>query len=91
MAKLIVYLAFIIYCGNQRQNAAGMGVNGAAVAAEVVTDYKADKLWDNDLLMETTQIEESTLTNCDTMEDGKLFILAEKPLLLMTNTLNLIK
>uniref|UniRef100_A0AAF5Q747 Lipoprotein n=1 Tax=Wuchereria bancrofti TaxID=6293 RepID=A0AAF5Q747_WUCBA len=60
-------------------------------AAEVVTDYKADKLWDNNLLMETTQIQESTLTNCDTMENGRLFILAEKPLLLTTNTLNLIK
>uniref|UniRef100_A0AAF5Q5Q1 Uncharacterized protein n=1 Tax=Wuchereria bancrofti TaxID=6293 RepID=A0AAF5Q5Q1_WUCBA len=90
MSKLIAYLAFIIYCGNRAQNA-GAQVGGAKVATEVVTDYKADKLWDNDLLMETIQVEESTLTNCDTMEDGKLFILAEKPLLLMTNTLNLIK
>uniref|UniRef100_A0AAF5Q724 Uncharacterized protein n=1 Tax=Wuchereria bancrofti TaxID=6293 RepID=A0AAF5Q724_WUCBA len=84
MAKLTVYLAFIIYC-------AGMRAVGAGLAAEIVTDYKADKLWDNDLVMETTQVEESTLTNCDTMEDGRLFILEEKPLLLMTNTVNLMK
>ncbi|EJW74680.1 hypothetical protein WUBG_14413 [Wuchereria bancrofti] len=98
MSKLIVHLVFIIYCFNQQPNAGGGGAGAAAggvapggVAAEVVTDYKADKLWDNNLLMETTQVEGSTLTNCDTMENGRLFILAEKPLLLTTNTLNLIK
>uniref|UniRef100_A0AAF5Q701 Uncharacterized protein n=1 Tax=Wuchereria bancrofti TaxID=6293 RepID=A0AAF5Q701_WUCBA len=89
MAKLIVYLAFIIYCGgNQRQNMQAMGTG---VVADIITDYKADKLWDDDLLMETTQVEELTLTNCDTMEDGRLFILEEKSLLLMTNTVNLMK
>ncbi|KAK6107140.1 hypothetical protein QQG55_26990 [Brugia pahangi] len=100
MSKLIVYLVFIIYCANQAQNAGGRaggqagpaGAAGAAgVAAEVVTNYRADKLWDDDLLMETTQVEESTLTNCDTMKDGRLFILDEKPLLLMINSVNLIK
>ncbi|KAK6107141.1 hypothetical protein QQG55_26990 [Brugia pahangi] len=95
MSKLIVYLVFIIYCANQAQNAGGRaggqaGPAGAA-AAEVVTNYRADKLWDDDLLMETTQVEESTLTNCDTMKDGRLFILDEKPLLLMINSVNLIK
>ncbi|VDM15527.1 unnamed protein product [Wuchereria bancrofti] len=88
MAKLIVYLAFIIYCG--AMGAGQMRAMGAGLVADIITDYKADKLWDDDLLMETTQVEESTLTNCDTIEDGKLF-LAERPLLLMTNTLNLIK
>nr|CDP97136.1 Bm13489 [Brugia malayi] len=52
---------------------------GAVVApisiADVITDYKAEKLWDDDLLIATTQIEESTLMNCDTMEDGRLFVL----------------
>ncbi|VDN84241.1 unnamed protein product [Brugia pahangi] len=100
MSKLIVYLVFIIYCANQAQNAGGRaggqagpaGAAGAAgVAAEVVTNYRADKLWDDDLLMETTQVEESTLTNYDTMKDGRLFILDEKPLLLMINAVNLIK
>ncbi|VIO96959.1 Uncharacterized protein BM_BM13488 [Brugia malayi] len=88
MSKLIVYLSFIVYCGNQQQNRQGMRV--APVAADVITDYKLDKLWDDELLMEITQVEESTLTNCDTMENGRLFILEEKPLLLMTNTVNLI-
>ncbi|VDM15551.1 unnamed protein product [Wuchereria bancrofti] len=54
MSKLIVFLAFIICCNRQRNAAVAPG----AVAAEVVTDYKADKLWDNDLLMETIQVEE---------------------------------
>ncbi|VIO96952.1 Uncharacterized protein BM_BM10174 [Brugia malayi] len=88
MARLIVYLAFIIFCANRQQNAA---VGPGGVAAEVVTNYRADKLWDDDLLMETMQVEESTLTNCDTMKDGRLFVLEEKPLLLMTNTVNLMK
>ncbi|VDN95700.1 unnamed protein product [Brugia pahangi] len=87
MSKLIVYLVFIIYCANQGGGGGGAGARG--VAAEIITDYKADKLWDNDLLMETTQVEEATLTNCDTMENGGLFILKEKPLLLMANTVNL--
>ncbi|KAK6107142.1 hypothetical protein QQG55_26995 [Brugia pahangi] len=92
MSKLIVYLVFIIYCANQG-GGGGAGARGGArgVAAEVVTNYRADKLWDDDLLMETTQVEESTLTNCDTMEHGGLFILEEKPLLLMANTVNLMK
>ncbi|VDN84338.1 unnamed protein product [Brugia pahangi] len=60
-------------------------------AAQAVTDYKAEKLWDDELLMATTQVEESTMMNCDTMEDGRLFVLEGKPLLLITNTANLIK
>ncbi|KAK6107149.1 hypothetical protein QQG55_27030 [Brugia pahangi] len=88
MSKLIACLALIIYCGNQQQNA--MRARGA-VAAQAVTDYKAEKLWDDELLMAKTQIEESTMMNCDTMEDGRLFVLEEKPLLLITNTANLMK
>uniref|UniRef100_A0AAF5RY26 Uncharacterized protein n=1 Tax=Wuchereria bancrofti TaxID=6293 RepID=A0AAF5RY26_WUCBA len=99
MSKLIVHLVFIIYCCNQQPNAGGGGAAAGAaaggvapggVAAEVVTDYKAEKFWDNDLLMETTQVEES-VKNCDAMEDGRLFILEEKSLLLMTDTVSLIK
>ncbi|VDN86633.1 unnamed protein product [Brugia pahangi] len=85
MSKLIVYLAFIIYCGraaNQRNRMA---------AADLIIDHKADKLWDDGIIMETKQVEESTLMNYDTMEDGRLFILDEKSLLLMANTVNLIK
>nr|CDP97140.1 Bm10172 [Brugia malayi] len=96
MSKWILYIVFIIYCANQAQNAGGGGGGGgpagaAGAAAEVVTNYRADKLWDDDLLMETMQVEESTLTNCDTMENGRLFILKEKPLLLMADTVNLMK
>ncbi|VIO96956.1 Uncharacterized protein BM_BM10170 [Brugia malayi] len=89
MAKLIVYLAFVICCGGMRlQNMEAMA---AGIVADVITDYKAENLWDDDLLMATKQVEESTLTNCDTMKDGRLFVLEEKPLLLMTNTVNLMK
>ncbi|VDN85647.1 unnamed protein product [Brugia pahangi] len=88
MTKLVVCLAFIIFCGNQGQNARRAA---GGVGAKTVTDYKADKLWDDDLLMETTQVQESIMTDCDTMEDGRLFILEEKPLLLITNSVNLMK
>ncbi|KAK6107151.1 hypothetical protein QQG55_27040 [Brugia pahangi] len=89
MAKLIVCLAFVICCGGmQLQNMQAMA---AGIVADAITDYKTDKMWDDDLLMATTQVEESTLTNCDTMENGGLFILEEKPLLLMANTVNLMK
>ncbi|VIO96960.1 Uncharacterized protein BM_BM10168 [Brugia malayi] len=91
MAKLIVYLAFIIYCGGNMMQLQNMQAMAAGIVADVITDYKADKLWDDYLLMETTQVEESTLTNCDTMENGRLFILKEKPLLLMADTVNLVK
>nr|CDP97139.1 Bm13490 [Brugia malayi] len=78
MAKLIVYLAFIIYCGraaNQQQNAQGMRIG---IVADVITDYKAEKLCDDELLMATKQVEESIMTNCDTMKDGRLFIFGRK-------------
>ncbi|VIO97039.1 Uncharacterized protein BM_BM851 [Brugia malayi] len=90
MAKLLVYIAFIIYCGraaNQANQAAG--VNGEV--AEIITGYNVDKLWDDGLLIQTTQVEESMLLNCDRMEDGRVSILEEKPLLFVRNTLNLIK
>ncbi|VDN85901.1 unnamed protein product [Brugia pahangi] len=87
MAKLLVYIAFIIYC--QAANQAQPGARGAA--AEISTDYKVDKLWDDGLLIQTTQVEESMLLNCDRMEDGRVSILEEKPLLFVRNTLNLIK
>ncbi|KAK6107273.1 hypothetical protein QQG55_27575 [Brugia pahangi] len=87
MAKLLVYIAFIIYC-----QAANQGVVRRAVAAaEIITDYKVDKLWDDGSLIQTTQVEESVLLNCDRMEDGRVSILEEKPLLFVRNTLNLIK
>ncbi|KAK6107274.1 hypothetical protein QQG55_27580 [Brugia pahangi] len=87
MAKLLVYIAFIIYCqaGNQAQPRVG------GAGAEIITDYKVDKLWDDGSLIQTTQVEESTLLNCDRMEDGRVSILEEKPLLFVRNTLNLIK
>uniref|UniRef100_A0AAF5Q6J2 Uncharacterized protein n=1 Tax=Wuchereria bancrofti TaxID=6293 RepID=A0AAF5Q6J2_WUCBA len=87
MSEIIVYLVFIIYCGNQAQNAGRMR---AVAAADVITDYKTEKLWDNDLVMETMQVEE-LVKNCDAIEDGRLFILEEKSLLLMTNIVSLIK
>ncbi|VIO97042.1 Uncharacterized protein BM_BM16 [Brugia malayi] len=87
MAKLLVYIAFIIYCSGQA-NQAG---RGNAADGEIITDYKVDKLWDDGSLIQTTQVEESTLLNCDRMEDGRVSILEEKPLLFVRNTLNLIK
>ncbi|KAK6107143.1 hypothetical protein QQG55_27000 [Brugia pahangi] len=91
MAKLIVCLAFVICCGQNMIQLQNMQAMAAGIVADIITDYKAEKLWDDDLLMATTQVEESTLTNCDTMENGGLFILEEKPLLLMANTVNLMK
>ncbi|KAK6107272.1 hypothetical protein QQG55_27570 [Brugia pahangi] len=88
MTKLLVYIAFIIYCGGQAANQAARPV---VAAAEISTDYKVDKLWDDGLLIQTTQVEESMLLNCDRMEDGRVSILEEKPLLFVRNTLNLIK
>ncbi|VDN95362.1 unnamed protein product [Brugia pahangi] len=88
MAKLLVYIAFIIYCGGQAANRAGRQV---VAAIEVIKDYKVDKLWDDGSLIQTTQVEESMLLNCDRMEDGRVSILEEKPLLFVRNTLNLIK
>uniref|UniRef100_A0A1I7VB97 Lipocalin-like domain-containing protein n=1 Tax=Loa loa TaxID=7209 RepID=A0A1I7VB97_LOALO len=58
MAKLIVYLAFFICCQAAGQNAAGGG--GVGGAAEVITDYKADKLWEDGRLIVTTKVEECT-------------------------------
>ncbi|VDN84339.1 unnamed protein product [Brugia pahangi] len=79
MTKLVVYLAFIIFC-NRQQNQQGMGAVVAPISiADVITGYKAEILWDDDLLIATTQVEESTMMNCDTMEDGRLFVLEEKP------------
>ncbi|VDM14733.1 unnamed protein product [Wuchereria bancrofti] len=84
MAKLLVHLAFIIYCGGQGANQArgGAGRNNVA-AAEIITDYKVDKLWDDGSLIQTAQVEE--------MENGRVSILEEKALLFVRNTLNLIK
>ncbi|VDM10264.1 unnamed protein product [Wuchereria bancrofti] len=156
MTKLLVHLAFIIYCGGQaaNQNAAMQGGRGmqltffvtvitsktleiinynttdyliwqscwyillssfivvaklptkmqrcklemvcilsflSQVCAEINTDYKIDELWNDGSLIQTTQVEESTLLNCGRMEDGIVSILEEKPLLFVRNTLNLIK
>ncbi|VDN95366.1 unnamed protein product [Brugia pahangi] len=88
MAKLLAYIAFIIYCGGQAANQAR---RQAVAAAEIIKDYKVDKLWDDGSLIQTTQVEESMLLNCDRMEDGRVSILEEKPLLFVRNTLNLIK
>uniref|UniRef100_A0AAF5PFX2 Uncharacterized protein n=1 Tax=Wuchereria bancrofti TaxID=6293 RepID=A0AAF5PFX2_WUCBA len=88
MTKLLVHLAFIIYCGGQAANQAAQGP--VVVAAEIITGYKIDKLWDDDSLIQTTQVEESMLLNCDRMENGRVSILEEKALLFVRNTLNLI-
>ncbi|EJD73579.1 hypothetical protein LOAG_19004 [Loa loa] len=98
MTNLIVYIAFFIYCQAANQNQAPMPRAGgdmqpmqAGVAAEVITDYKADELWEDGRLIATTKIEESIMMNCGSMEDEKLFILEEKPFLFLGNSLNLIK
>ncbi|VDN85546.1 unnamed protein product [Brugia pahangi] len=107
MAKLLVYIAFIIYCqaGNQAQPRVGGAVKNdkiviiissylrnvmliryslaSILGAEIITDYKVDKLWDDGSLIQTTQVEELVLSNCDRMEDGRVSILEEKPLLFL--------
>ncbi|VDM12952.1 unnamed protein product [Wuchereria bancrofti] len=85
MTKLLVYLAFITYCGGQVAN------QYYGLTAEIITGYKIDKLWDDDSLIQTTQMEESTLLNCGRMENGRVSILEEKALLFVRNTLSLIK
>ncbi|KAK6107220.1 hypothetical protein QQG55_27330 [Brugia pahangi] len=90
MTKLLVYIAFIIYCGGQAGNQGGAAMQGG-VGTEIITDYKVDKLWDDGSLIQTTQVEELILSNCDRMEDGRVSILEEKPLLFVRNTINLIK
>ncbi|VDN84913.1 unnamed protein product [Brugia pahangi] len=87
MAKLLVYIAFIIYCGGQAGNQGGAAMQGG-VGTEIITDYKVDKLWDDWLINTNNAI---ILSNCDRMEDGRVSILEEKPLLFVRNTLNLIK
>ncbi|EJD73495.1 hypothetical protein LOAG_19086 [Loa loa] len=85
MAKPVGFLLFVIYCA-----AAPAGApNGGRVMA-IVMHGEADKLWDNDQLIGTVQLE-STVTNYGTSEDGRLFDLEENPLLFVRNTLELIK
>ncbi|EJD73578.1 hypothetical protein LOAG_19003 [Loa loa] len=81
MAKLIVHIAFFIYCQAAAPAAPRAGVADRALAAEITTDYKANELWEDGRLIATTKVEESILMNCGTVEDGRLFILEEKPFL----------
>ncbi|EJD73409.1 hypothetical protein LOAG_19168, partial [Loa loa] len=60
-------------------------------AAEIITDYKADELWEDGRLIATTNVKESMLMNCGAAEYGRSFIFEEKPFLFMENSLNLIK
>ncbi|VBB27850.1 unnamed protein product [Acanthocheilonema viteae] len=94
MTKLIVYLAFCICC----QRAANQQAQGAAMAsisvAKVLTDCIVEKFWNNGQLIATMQVEQSTITNCGTMEDGRpspISFQEKSPLQFMINTLNLIK
>ncbi|EJD73544.1 hypothetical protein LOAG_19039 [Loa loa] len=91
MAKLIVYIAFFICCQAPNARQAGQRQNGEVRAAEIITDYKADELWEDGRLIATTKVNKSTLMNYGTMEDGRSFILEEKPFLFMENSFNLIK
>ncbi|EFO15301.1 hypothetical protein LOAG_13210 [Loa loa] len=92
MAKLIVHIAFFIYCQAAAPAArGGVGAGERGVAAEVVTDYKTDKLWEDGRLIATTKVEESISMNCGTVEDGPLFILMQKPFLSLGKSLDLIK
>ncbi|EJD73557.1 hypothetical protein LOAG_19026, partial [Loa loa] len=56
----------------------------------IVMHGEADKLWDNDQLIGTVQLE-STVTNCGTSEDGRLPALGENPMPFVRNILELIK
>uniref|UniRef100_A0A1I7VG06 Secreted protein n=1 Tax=Loa loa TaxID=7209 RepID=A0A1I7VG06_LOALO len=58
MAKLIVHIAFFIYCQAAApavDGGAGGQARGPLVAAEVITDYKADELWEDGRLIVTTK------------------------------------
>ncbi|EJD73790.1 hypothetical protein LOAG_18814 [Loa loa] len=56
----------------------------------IVMHDAADKLWDDDQLIETMQLK-STVTNYGTSEDGRLPALEENPMLFVRNILELIK
>ncbi|EJD73423.1 hypothetical protein LOAG_19155 [Loa loa] len=60
-------------------------------AAEVVTDYKADKLWEDGRLIVAPKVEESILMNCGTVEVERLSILEDKSFLFVGNSFDLIK
>ncbi|EFO13187.1 hypothetical protein LOAG_15344 [Loa loa] len=90
-----VYIAFFIYCQAADQNQAavprGEGDRQAGVAAEVVTDYKTDELWEDGRLIATTKVEKPIMMICGTVEYGRPFVLEEKPFLFAWNSLDLIK
>ncbi|EJD73453.1 hypothetical protein LOAG_19126 [Loa loa] len=98
MAKLIVYIAFFIYCQAANQNQAPMPRAGgdmqpmqAGVAAEVITDYKTDELWEDGRLIATAKVEKPIMIIFGTAEHGRSFVLEEKPFLFAWNSLDLIK
>ncbi|EJD73787.1 hypothetical protein LOAG_18811 [Loa loa] len=85
MARLVVYFVLVICCGAMML-APGQ-VNPGVMA--IVMHGEADKLWDNDQLIETMQLK-STLTNYGTIEDGRLPVLEKNPMFFVRNTLKLI-
>ncbi|EFO17992.1 hypothetical protein LOAG_10508 [Loa loa] len=88
MAKVTAYIAFCIYCGMNMNHVvrAGQVTKGA-----IITDDAADKLWDDGQSIGAIQLEETTVTNCDMMEDGRLFVLEWNPMLFVRNALDIIK
>ncbi|EJD73436.1 hypothetical protein LOAG_19142 [Loa loa] len=59
MAKLIVHIAFFIYCQAAAPAAPrAAGVADGVLAAEIGTDYKTDELWEDGGLIATTKAEE---------------------------------
>uniref|UniRef100_A0A1I7VB93 Secreted protein n=1 Tax=Loa loa TaxID=7209 RepID=A0A1I7VB93_LOALO len=67
MTKLIVHIAFFIYCQAAAPAAPGGGgqAPNQALGAEITTDYKAEKLWDDSLLMTITKKLEESIGNDD--------------------------
>ncbi|EJD73789.1 hypothetical protein LOAG_18813 [Loa loa] len=88
MAKLVEIFVFVICCGAMMPPGVVPGAVPGVMA--IVMHGAADKLWDNDQLIETMQLK-LTLTNCGTMKDARLPDLEENLRLFVRNTLELIK
>ncbi|KAL4002309.1 hypothetical protein ACH3XW_2930 [Acanthocheilonema viteae] len=77
MAKVMLYLAFVIYCDQQANP------NG-----EIITDCKVDESLDDDQLIVKTQADESTLISYDGMQNERLSSMEVNPMLFPVNILD---
>ncbi|KAM3717849.1 putative yippee-like protein [Dirofilaria immitis] len=100
MTKLMVYIAFIICCGPQNGKKYEPKHDGQTheqghiilvADAVVIEDNKSYKPYDDSELTVTSQIEQSTMMNCDRIRNERLPALEKNPMLFIRNTFDLIK